>query len=160
MSIQRHRNLFRIALTAAAGLALAIVIAPVSKADERFTSLSAEEAKITLGLHYMNDLREPMKGIRILTSLLEENPENVTVLTLLGNFSMQTGQYQKAVQRYSAVVPLVSGEDRETALFSLAAAAEMAGDTALALNSLQEIVNISKDSLLLQSASKKINVLK
>jgi tetratricopeptide (TPR) repeat protein len=159
MELQRHRTWFRISVAVAAVLASLIILSPVSKADQRFASLTEEEAKITLALHYMNDLREPMKGIRILTGLLEENPENTNVLTLLGNFSMQTGQYQKAQMRYQSLVGLTEGRDRENALFSLASASELAGDTATAIKSLREIIDISRDSLLLQSAIKRISLL-
>lgn len=49
---------------------------------------------------------QPMKGISILLELSEKYPESAAVAFQLGRFGMQTGQYEKAVQRLEKVVSL------------------------------------------------------
>ena len=41
----------------------------------------------------------PMKGVKMLLDLNRQNPENIAVLTSLGRFGIQTGQYEKAAGR-------------------------------------------------------------
>ena len=48
----------------------------------------------------------PMQGIVMLKEVLEEDPENVSALMYLGAFSVQTGQYDKAVERLEKAVAI------------------------------------------------------
>ena len=48
----------------------------------------------------------PMKGILMLVDLNKKHPENVGVLTNLGRLAIQTGQYEKAVQRLEKAVSI------------------------------------------------------
>ncbi len=65
--------------------------------------------KINLAICYADypPAENPMKGILMLLSLQEENPENTTILTTLGRLAIQTGQFDKAKVRLEKVVELL-----------------------------------------------------
>ncbi|MCV9388541.1 tetratricopeptide repeat protein [Reichenbachiella ulvae] len=48
----------------------------------------------------------PMQGITMLREILEEYPENTTALYSLGMFSVQSGQYDKAVGRFEKLMTI------------------------------------------------------
>ena len=48
----------------------------------------------------------PMKGIGILKGVLNKDPKNVDALTNLGYFAIQSGQYEKAVERFETVLSI------------------------------------------------------
>lgn len=155
----RQRIFQWITLALAALLLTVILLAPRSRQDERFLGMSPEQASVTLALNYMGNDQGPMKGIKMLDRISELHPENTIAIARLAEFSMQTGQFQKAVGRFEALVNATKGEEQVNALLGLSDAAFMAGDTAKSLSALQKVFQISKDSLLLQSAKEKINAL-
>lgn len=48
----------------------------------------------------------PMKGILMLVDLNKKYPEDVTIMAQLGRLAIQTGQYDKAIQRLSRAIEL------------------------------------------------------
>ncbi len=48
----------------------------------------------------------PMQGINMLRDVLNEYPENITAMYSLGVLSMQSGQYDKAVERFEKLITL------------------------------------------------------
>jgi len=48
----------------------------------------------------------PMKGIGILKDVLNKDPKNVDAMTNLGYFAIQSGQFQKAVERFEEVLSI------------------------------------------------------
>jgi tetratricopeptide (TPR) repeat protein len=49
---------------------------------------------------------DPMRGIMMLREILEEDPDNAEAHWHLGLFSVQSGQYDKALERFKKVVEL------------------------------------------------------
>lgn len=49
---------------------------------------------------------DPMKGIMLLREILQEDPNNVDAHWQLGLFSVQSGQYDKALERFRKVIEL------------------------------------------------------
>ena len=47
-----------------------------------------------------------MKGIGMLRDVLKIDPENVDAITNLGYFAIQSGQYDKAIERFEQVLKL------------------------------------------------------
>ena len=64
--------------------------------------------EVNLALTYVEVPLEdnPMKGILMLRELNENHPENVTVIMQLARLSLQTGQFDKAVERLEKVIEL------------------------------------------------------
>ena len=52
------------------------------------------------------ETEQPMQGIMMLRELSQKEPENTAVLMALGQLSIRSGQYDKAIERYQEVVKL------------------------------------------------------
>ncbi len=67
-----------------------------------------EEALMALGTSYILSFRQEnsMKGILSIRKVTEINPKNVAAQYKLGEFSMKTGQFDKAVERFRKVLAL------------------------------------------------------
>ncbi len=70
----------------------------------------------------------PMKGILMLIEMNKANPDDVPVLVSLGRFGIQTGQFDKAIERLTRAVNLVPEHKRANCL--LANALNKSGKTA------------------------------
>jgi len=64
------------------------------------------ELKIKLAEVYVQGSQEPMKGIGILRDLNQKFPENVPVLLALGRMAIQSGQNDKAKERFQKILQL------------------------------------------------------
>jgi|NOAtaT_6_FD_contig_121_260974_length_2417_multi_5_in_0_out_0_2 predicted Zn-dependent protease len=99
-------------------------------AFENAVSLDPAEVshKINLALVYTErpPQENPMKGIQMLLQLQQEYPENAGVYYQLGRLAIQTGQYEKAVERLEKAIALASG--RTEAFCLLQQAYEALGD--------------------------------
>ena len=60
---------------------------------------------------------DPMKGIMMLREVLKEDPDNVQAHLQLGLFSVQSGQYDKAVERFRKVLELDPANNAEAWFF-------------------------------------------
>ena len=67
-----------------------------------------EEALLYLGLAYTRSrkVENSMNGIMTLRKLLEINPDNIEGSYQMGLFSMQTGQFERAIARFEKVLSL------------------------------------------------------
>jgi tetratricopeptide (TPR) repeat protein len=82
-------------------------------------------------VHAENPPKEDvMRGITMLLELNRQHPDNVSVLNNLGRLAIQTGQFDKAVQRLERVLEIEAGNPMATCL--LADAWKGAGDEAKA----------------------------
>ncbi len=72
-------------------------------------NLSAETA---IGVAYVEGYSSlgvmPMKGIGILKGVLIKDPENIDALTNLGYFAIQSGQFEKAEERFNQILMIDS----------------------------------------------------
>ncbi len=105
------------------------------KALENAISINPKETnhRLNLALCYVGLPPEenPMKGILMLREMVEKDPKNVAVLSQLGQLAIQTGQYDKAIERLNAAFMEDSGN--KTVLTYLIAAHKAKGDTAKAV---------------------------
>ncbi|MEX1189772.1 MAG: tetratricopeptide repeat protein [Bacteroidia bacterium] len=112
------------------------------------------ETKTMLGAAYVEGGKEPMKGIFLLREVVAAEPGNVDAQLNLGFFSMQSGQYDKAEERFKTVIGL-KPDLAEVRLY-LAEAMQAQGKNEEALKELREIKNISSDTLLIQETERRI----
>ncbi|MEM6318610.1 MAG: tetratricopeptide repeat protein [Bacteroidota bacterium] len=100
-------------------------------AFENAVSLNPDaiQPKVNLALCYVEYPQQdnPMKGILMLIELNKEYPDNPIILTNLGRLAIQTGQFDKAVQRLSKAIEIEPTNRNATCL--LAQAYEGQGDT-------------------------------
>lgn len=87
-------------------LAQGAFVAHAVEAFEHATKLqpASLEAKTGLGVAYVNGGAMPMQGIALLLDVVKQQPNNREANLNLGMFSMKSGQYQKAVQRFKTLI--------------------------------------------------------
>ncbi|MGN6644950.1 MAG: tetratricopeptide repeat protein [Cytophaga sp.] len=61
------------------------------------------DTKSKLAMTYVTT-SNPMTGIKLLQDVVKEDPQNETALFNLGYLSMQSGQYEKATQRFKTLI--------------------------------------------------------
>jgi len=62
--------------------------------------LSEMDARVQLGISYVQGGGAPMVGIKMLKDVLTDDPENKYAIWTLASFSKQSKQYDKAIGRY------------------------------------------------------------
>ncbi len=105
-----------------------------------------EAVLLQLGLAYVaSGLPEnSMKGILTVRKVLEINPANVEAAFQLGIFSVQSGQLEKAEERFRAVLEMAP--DRHDARYELASLWASLGRKAEAIPLLETVVQDAKDN--------------
>lgn len=81
----------------------------VAKAVNAFTKAlkinsNSLDAKSGLGVAYVTEGKNPMQGIQLLLSVVKTDPKNLNANMNLGLFSMKSGQFNKAVNRFKTVI--------------------------------------------------------
>lgn len=68
------------------------------------------DAQTAIGVAYVEGASQlgvmPMKGIGIIKEVLNKDSKNVNALTNLGYFAIQSGQYEKAIERFETVLSI------------------------------------------------------
>jgi tetratricopeptide (TPR) repeat protein len=87
----------------------AVTPAFITGAVEAFTNAlklkpQSLEAKTGLGVAYVNGGASPMQGIALLREVVAQDPNNISANLNLGLFSMKSGQFDKAVQRFKTII--------------------------------------------------------
>jgi cytochrome c-type biogenesis protein CcmH/NrfG len=122
------------------------------------SSTSTPEEKVAKALEIIQGGGAPMQGIQLLLEVIETEPNNIEALYYLGDFSMKTGQYQKAEERFSRLVKIQPTNDRFW--YMLAQSQEMGGNSSSAIESYKSFLNYGKDSIIVETVRKKIEELK
>lgn len=106
-----------------------------------------EQALMALGTAYILSRRQEnsMKGILSIRKVTEINPKNVAAQLKLGEFSIQTGQYEKAETRFRNVLELQP--KNEYAKLQLALVQQSLGKTAEAKKLATELMTSVNDSI-------------
>ena len=81
----------------------------------------------------------PMQAIGMLLEVLKENPDHEKALMWLGNFSMMSGQWEKAVDRFHHLIRI--RPEVEMYWLNKSQSLLQMGDTIAALNSAKEYLN-------------------
>jgi tetratricopeptide (TPR) repeat protein len=110
-----------------------------------------------LGIAYVENGAEPMKGILLLREQADADPKNADAHMNLGFFSMQTGQYDKAISRFEHVLS-VDPKD-EIVKYYLGEAYLAAGKNAQAKEILTELAK-STDEAIKAQAKDRLNSIK
>ena len=87
----------------------ALTPAFITGAVEAFTNAlklkpQSLDAKTGLGVADVNGGASPMQGIGLLREVIAQDPENVNANLNLGLFSMKSGQFDKAIERFKTVI--------------------------------------------------------
>jgi tetratricopeptide (TPR) repeat protein len=99
-----------------------------------------------------------MKGILMLKEVIEEDPNNELALLNLGLFSMQSGQYEKAIDRFKILIS-VNPKNGEAKIFLGQSYAGL-GKNQEARKIFEEVIKNETDSLLQMAAKEYLSQLK
>lgn len=113
------------------------------------------EAKTGLGSAYVNG-PNPMEGITMLLDVVKEDPKNTKANFSLGLFSMQSRQFDKAVDRFKTVVEKEPGAE---AWFYLATSYENIGLKNEAIQAFEQSKKLAADPSLSQFIDRRIDEL-
>lgn len=91
--------------------------------------------KVKVGSMYVEGSGEPMKGIALLREVVDQDPQNIPALTMLGRFSILSGQYDKAKQHLDKV--LVLDPNNAEAIYFMAITQEGLGNFEKAIELLE-----------------------
>nr|MBC7613280.1 tetratricopeptide repeat protein [Pseudopedobacter sp.] len=114
------------------------------------------DAKTGLGTAYVKGTQNPMQGIQLLLGVVKEDPKNVRANMNLGLFSMKSGQFQKAVDRFKTVNEVKPSPE---AWFYLATSYENLGQKSEAILAYQKAKELAADPSLTQFVDNKIKEL-
>ena len=108
------------------------------------------DAKANLGWLITRTGGPPMEGITLLRAVVAANPHHIKAQLYLGFLSMNSGQYEKAIQRFEAVKSMDS-QNLNVYLY-LAEAFQAAGKTDSAVWILKELKNTTPDAAMKKQA--------
>lgn len=122
------------------------------------TPVSGVNEKVNKAVEIINSgSQPPMAGIKLLREVLEEDPKNEEALFYMGYFSVQSGQYDKAVVRFNEVLEV--NPQRYEARYLLGMSHLELKDTIKALSYLEEVAKSEGEKELKESALRAINEL-
>lgn len=114
-------------------------------------------AKTGLGASLVTGSPNPMAGIALLQEVVATDPKNVDANKVLGVFSMQSQQFDKAIERFNTVIE--ARPDAES-YFYLAAAYVKLGLKAEAIDAYQKSKKLAADPSLSQYIDRQIEELR
>lgn len=104
--------------------------------------------------------QNPMQGIQALRQIAEEAPDNIRVQWQLAEFSVMSGQLDKAAERYQKVIELDKEQEWLHAWTRLAEVQSRGGDNASAIQSLETFIGLTTDEEAKTAAQNMITELK
>ena len=116
------------------------------------------DAKAALGACYVEGTQDPMKGIGLLREVVLQDSSNLRAQLNLGFFSIRSGQFPKAIERFKKVLA-INPSYIETHLY-LAEAYEKQGDKGNAIAQLEAYAHKSSDKEIIKEVQNYINKLK
>ena len=115
------------------------------------------EAKTGLGIAYVSGTPNPMQGIQLLLEVVKQEPDNIKANMNLGLFSMKSGQYEKAVNRFKTVI---AQKPEPEVWFYLASAYENLGNKEEAITAYLQSKELAADPKLGEYVDSKIQELR
>lgn len=96
----------------------------------------------------------PMTAIGMIREVLEEDPDHYAALLSLGLMSLQTNQYEKAVERFERL--LIQDDETPRVLDAAGAAYLGVGDTAMALVQYRKMLNLELEQEVREGVEKTV----
>lgn len=140
-------------------IAQPVLISHALTAYQKATEIqpSGLEARTGLGVAQVNG-SNPMQGIQLLLAVVKEDPANIKANMNLGLFSIRSGQYDKAVDRFKTV--LVKKPDDAEAWFYLASCYSSLGMKQDAIAAYTKAKELAADPGMTQFVDREIEKLK
>jgi Tfp pilus assembly protein PilF len=125
---------------------------PSGKKEAEVRSMDPAKAKTEEAIALVNG-QDPMRGIMMLREILQEDPNNVEAHWHLGLFSVQSGQYDKALGRFQKVLELDSVHYPD-AWFYLGRTYATLDSNAQAIASLKKYRTLTQDTAILNGVDR------
>jgi tetratricopeptide (TPR) repeat protein len=117
------------------------------------------DAKIGLGVCIVESgLGSPMEGITLIRQVLEKDPNNLKAILQLGHFSVFSGQFAKAVERYKQAIQI--NPELDEAYFYLGDTFAKMGETDSAVAYLNRYKNMQQEPVVIEKITEYINEIK
>jgi tetratricopeptide (TPR) repeat protein len=110
------------------------------------------DVKINEAVAIVNEGTAPMKGILMLREVLEENPDNIRAHFQLGLLSVQSQQFDKALDRFNKVIEL--DDNNMEAYYFRAHTFASLGDFEKAKTDFEKVIDNTSDKELKSEANK------
>lgn len=141
------------AVVAVVIIGVAIYFAPhQGNSSETVVIDRSVDVKINEAVAIVNEGKEPMKGIMMLREVLSENPDNVRAHFQMGLLSVQSQQFEKALERFNKVVEL--DENNMEAYYFRAHTFASLGEFEKAKSDFEKVIENASDSELKSEANK------
>ena len=114
------------------------------------------EVKTGLGIAYVSGTPNPMQGITLLLDVVKQDPKNLKANLNLGLFSMKSGQFDKAVERFKTVIDVAPSAE---AWFYLASSYESMNMNTEAIAAYLKTKEIAADPNMSQFVDRKVTEL-
>lgn len=125
---------------------------PSGKEKAEVRAMDPAKAKTEEAIALVNG-QDPMRGIMMLREILQEDPNNVEAHWHLGLFSVQSGQYDKALGRFKKVLELDSVNFPD-AWFYLGRTYATLDSNAQAIASLKKYRTLTQDTALINGVDR------
>ncbi|RMG83616.1 MAG: hypothetical protein D6707_00725 [Bacteroidetes bacterium] len=119
---------------------------------------STGEESVEKALELIEKGSNPMEGIQMLRNIAEKEPENTQAQFYLGIFSLQTGQFEKAKERFETVLKL-EPKSIEAHLYYSDALAQL-GETEKSIKELETASELTDNEELKKQINARIEQLK
>ena len=116
------------------------------------------DAKVSLAVCYVQGTQDPMKGIMLLRGVAAKDSTNINAQLNLGLFAVQSGQYDKAVERFNRILR-IDPKYTEAYLY-LGQTFANKGDKKKAIEALEKYKKLSNDSVVSAEVTQYINQIK
>ena len=147
-----------VVLGVAAIVSVLLVLAPRIPSEKQGLSIDPKESKVAEAIALVNGTR-PMEGIRMLLELAKEDPGNAEVQWQLGQFSVRSGQMDKAVERFKRVIELDESKYAD-AHFMLGGIYVRSDSVAAAIASFEQYKTLVKESDVMHDVDRMLEELK
>ncbi|MBD79127.1 MAG: hypothetical protein CL840_09425 [Crocinitomicaceae bacterium] len=148
-----------IAITLVVGLGVLIAFLPHKPGKEQpGKEVLTLDSKVDKAVEIITQGKgSPMQGIKLLKEVIEEDPNNEKALYYLGNFSIQSGQYKKAINRFESLTKV--NPSHIEGWYLLGYSFEMERDTNNAIKNYEFVVQSASNKEISKLAEEGINKL-
>ena len=119
----------------------ALTIDAFNKAIEQNPEIT--DLKIALANFYIESKADIMSGVKLLLSIVEKQPDNVTAQMTLARLAITSGQYDKAIKRLETIIGLQPNNPE--AYFTIAEAYLATGEKGRAIESIEKCKTLVND---------------
>lgn len=116
------------------------------------------DARSGLGITMVNGMGAPMAGIKMLQEVVEKDPKNLKANMNLGLFALKSGQFDKAVTRFTGIIQTIKATP--DAYFYLATAYEGLGKNGEAIDAYLNSKKLAANPTLSKFIDQKIEELR